>query len=65
MPTTEEDDETPDGASARLSLTRSQVSAFVERANALVQSGRETCVLCGNPKDPAGHACPRSNGHSG
>ena len=65
VPTTEEDEDPPEGASARVSLTRSQVAAFVGRANALVEAGRETCVLCGNPKDPAGHACPRSNGHGG
>lgn len=53
------------GASARISLSPPQVAAFVQRATALVNAGRETCPLCGNPKDPAGHACPRSNGHSG
>ena len=55
----------PVGASARISLSPQQVAAFVQRASALVNAGRETCALCGNPKDPAGHACPRSNGHSG
>ena len=53
------------GSSARISLSPPQVAAFVQRASALVNAGRETCALCGNPKDPAGHACPRSNGHSG
>ena len=53
------------GASARISLAPPQVAAFVQRAMALLSAGREACPLCGNPKDPAGHACPRSNGHSG
>lgn len=57
--------ETAPGSSARISLSPPQVAAFVQRAVALVNAGRETCPLCGNPKDPAGHACPRSNGHSG
>ena len=52
------------GASARISLSPPQVAAFVQRAAALVNAGRETCPLCRNPMDPAGHACPRSNGHS-
>ena len=60
-----DEEEPPPGASARVSLTRAQVVAFVQRAEELKHGGRETCVLCGNPKDPAGHACPRSNGHSG
>lgn len=65
VPAEEEEVQPPPGASARISLTPPQVAAFVRRATALVNAGRETCPLCGNPKDPAGHACPRSNGHSG
>ncbi|MFP5327576.1 MAG: DUF3090 family protein [Acidimicrobiia bacterium] len=52
-------------ASARVSLSPAQVGAFVRHSATLVMAGRETCLLCGNPKDPAGHACPRSNGHGG
>jgi Protein of unknown function (DUF3090) len=37
--------------------------AFVERARALQRAGRPTCPMCGEPKDPGGHVCPRSNGH--
>lgn len=66
VPGGEEEGADPDpGASARVSLSPPQVAAFVQRATALVNAGRETCPLCGNPKDPAGHGCPRSNGHSG
>ena len=50
-------------ASARFALTRAQAAAFVERARALVRAGRATCPMCGEPKDPAGHVCPRANGH--
>ena len=50
-------------ASARFAITRGQAAAFVERARALIKAGRATCPMCGEPKDPAGHVCPRANGH--
>ncbi len=50
-------------ASARFVITRAQAAAFVERARLLQRAGRPTCPMCGEPKDPAGHVCPRSNGH--
>jgi uncharacterized repeat protein (TIGR03847 family) len=50
-------------ASARFAITRAQAAAFVERARLLQRAGRPTCPMCGEPKDPAGHICPRSNGH--
>jgi len=53
----------PEPASARFAITRAQAAAFVELARALQRAGRPTCPMCGEPKDPAGHVCPRSNGH--
>jgi uncharacterized repeat protein (TIGR03847 family) len=53
----------PEPASARFAITRAQAVAFVERARALQRAGRPTCPMCGEPKDPGGHVCPRSNGH--
>ena len=53
----------PEPASARFAITRAQAAAFVERARGLVKAGRATCSMCGEPKDPAGHVCPRANGH--
>jgi uncharacterized repeat protein (TIGR03847 family) len=50
-------------ATARFAITRAQAAAFVERARSLVKAGRATCSMCGEPKDPAGHVCPRANGH--
>jgi 5-methylcytosine-specific restriction endonuclease McrA len=29
----------------------------------VVAAGRPTCQFCGQPIDPDGHICPRSNGH--
>jgi len=57
----EEEGEEP--ATARFAITRAQATAFVERAEALVKAGRPICPMCSQPKDPAGHVCPRSNGH--
>ncbi|MGH9095645.1 MAG: DUF3090 family protein [Acidimicrobiales bacterium] len=51
------------GAIARLAFTREQAAALAERGAELVTSGRPTCPLCGNPMNPEGHSCPRTNGH--
>ena len=61
----EEEGGTPalEPATARFAITRAQATAFVERARSLVKAGRTTCSMCGEPKDPAGHVCPRANGH--
>jgi uncharacterized repeat protein (TIGR03847 family) len=53
----------PEPASARFAITRAQAVTFVELARGLQRAGRPTCPMCGEPKDPAGHVCPRSNGH--
>jgi uncharacterized repeat protein (TIGR03847 family) len=55
--------EAAEGASGRVRLTRAQTAAFVERAQALVAAGRPSCRLCGQPVNPGGHRCPRTNGH--
>jgi len=49
------------GASVRVRLSRSQVSAFVRHSRAIVAAGRPPCRFCGLPIDPDGHACPRMN----
>ena len=58
----EEEGEEP--ATARFAITRAQATAFVERAETLVKAGRPICPICSQPKDPAAHVCPRSNGHA-
>lgn len=55
------EDET--GATARLGVTVAQMVALVTRGEELVAGGRPNCELCGNPMDPDGHACPKTNGH--
>jgi uncharacterized repeat protein (TIGR03847 family) len=52
-----------EGEVARLAATREQVAALAIRGVSLVEAGRPPCPLCGFPLDPAGHVCPRSNGH--
>jgi len=59
----EDDPDAVEPASARFAITRAQAAAFVERARTLQRAGRPACPMCGEPKDPAGHVCPRSNGH--
>jgi uncharacterized repeat protein (TIGR03847 family) len=52
-----------DGDVARCAITRGQAAAFAIRATSLVEAGRPPCPMCGLPLDPAGHECPRTNGH--
>lgn len=52
-----------EAAVARLALTRAQAAAIARRGWEAVRGGRPLCHLCGNPIDPEGHACPRTNGH--
>lgn len=47
----------------RCFLSRGQ-SRFLSRKIAdIVAAGRPSCPMCGEPMDPAGHVCPRGNGH--
>lgn len=52
-----------EGAIGRLSISRRQAGALTQRSVSLLDAGRPSCPLCGNPMDPSGHACPRTNGH--
>jgi len=60
--------ETPDDDPAGPDLLRVRISpnaaaSFVVRAASIVAGGRPTCPFCGQPLDPNGHFCPRTNGH--
>jgi uncharacterized repeat protein (TIGR03847 family) len=48
---------------ARFFATRAQMRALGAYGQVLVKQGRPTCGNCGQPIDPEGHFCPRSNGH--
>jgi uncharacterized repeat protein (TIGR03847 family) len=47
----------------RIWCTRSQLSAMCAWGMELASRGRPICGNCGEPKDPEGHFCPKSNGH--
>jgi uncharacterized repeat protein (TIGR03847 family) len=51
------------GSHARFHLSRAQVVAYADHVDELVAAGRPPCPICGQPMDPEGHVCPRSNGH--
>lgn len=57
------EDEGPGAAQLRIGMTREQMAALALRGAQLVNAGRAPCPLCGYPLDPAGHDCPRTNGH--
>jgi uncharacterized repeat protein (TIGR03847 family) len=57
------EDEVNDGHVLRVALSREQAAAFAIHATRLVEAGRPPCPLCALPLDPAGHDCPRTNGH--
>ena len=59
----DEDDLAESGHVLRVALTREQAAAFAIHATQQVESGRPPCPLCSLPLDPAGHDCPRTNGH--
>jgi uncharacterized repeat protein (TIGR03847 family) len=42
--------------------TPSQMRAFSIHGQDVVAAGRPICTMCGEPKDPEGHFCPRKNG---
>jgi uncharacterized repeat protein (TIGR03847 family) len=54
-------DEGPDAL--RVRITAAMARGFISRAMRVVAAGRPPCPLCGLPLDPAGHVCPRQNGH--
>jgi len=50
-----------DRSRVRVYLTRGQVLAFCDQADATVAAGRPPCMWCSLPIDPDGHICPRMN----
>jgi len=54
----------PEQASvARLWCTRDQLRAMCQWGLDVASRGRPICGNCGEPMDPEGHFCPKSNGH--
>lgn len=46
----------------RVRLSAPQALEFATAATAVVVAGRTPCPFCGQPLDPSGHFCTRSNG---
>jgi uncharacterized repeat protein (TIGR03847 family) len=67
VPEDEDDDAEPENRGdlgrLRMFATRAQTRALALRGSNEVASGRPVCGMCGQPMDPEGHFCPRSNGH--
>jgi uncharacterized repeat protein (TIGR03847 family) len=47
----------------RFWCTRSQMRAMCAWGQEVASAGRPICPYCGQPMDPAGHFCPKRNGH--
>ena len=58
------DPDEEDVPSVRFVATREQMRALSDHALEVVAKGRPTCPLCGNPINPEGHFCPRSDGQA-
>ena len=43
--------------------TRQQARHLAAWSSEVVNRGRAICPVCGQPMDPAGHFCPKKNGH--
>ena len=58
--------ETPEQeqVSVSFSINPSQAQTLAEEALRICAAGRPNCFLCGQPINPEGHVCPRSNGHT-
>ncbi|NMO00396.1 DUF3090 domain-containing protein [Gordonia sp. TBRC 11910] len=54
-------DEGPDAV--RVFLTTEAARAFAARSLRVLSAGRPPCPLCGDPLDPSGHLCVRTNGY--
>jgi uncharacterized repeat protein (TIGR03847 family) len=50
-----------DGGRIRAHINVVQAARFVATSDELMSQGRPPCRLCGQPINPAGHACPRLN----
>jgi uncharacterized repeat protein (TIGR03847 family) len=64
----DEDEEVPDDAAEgpdvlRVRLAPQMALGFARRAARVVSSGRPACPFCGQPLNPEGHFCSRTNGH--
>ncbi len=48
-------------STAQIKINQTQANAFIADAHDLLTSSRPPCKLCGQPKNPDKHQCPRLN----
>ncbi|UCH61144.1 MAG: DUF3090 domain-containing protein [Anaerolineales bacterium] len=58
-----EDQDPTEASVVRFWCARSQLRALCHWGVEVASRGRELCPQCGEPMDPAGHFCPKKNGH--
>ena len=58
------DDINSEEPTVRMWVDRKLILDFADQALKIVAAGRPICPLCARAIDPAGHYCPRTNGHS-
>ena len=63
-----DDDDVPDDSLEGPDVLRVRLSAamalgFARRAARIVAAGRPACPFCGQPLNPEGHVCVRTNGY--
>ncbi len=56
-------DESEDAELGRLTVSGKHAEAFALHALKVVAAGRPLCPMCGEPMDPDGHWCAKTNGH--
>ncbi|MCH8875187.1 MAG: DUF3090 family protein, partial [Chloroflexi bacterium] len=60
----EEEGSNEEIASVGFWISIAQAETVAADALRICSAGRPLCFLCGQPINPDGHACPRSNGHT-
>jgi len=58
-----EDESEENARVVRFWCTREQIRAMCQWGIEVASRGRPLCPQCGEPMDPAGHFCPKKNGH--
>ena len=48
----------------QFAFDRSQAANLTREIDEILATGRPPCRLCGQPVDPAGHICVKTNGHT-
>lgn len=60
----EEEGASEETSSVGFWISVAQAETVAQEALRICAAGRPLCFLCGQPINPDGHACPRSNGHT-